>query len=321
MIRLIGAELNRLRSRRLTLILALAVIAVVALFQVAVVQAVTPPSAADVAAAQAGYEQDHQEWVQNHDAYVQQCLDSGGTEDQCTYPEPTKEQYGLTPATFGSVVGAGVSIAVVVAMLAGYLVAASSIGAEYSTGALGNWLTFVPRREQVYAAKVAALAIGSAALGLVAGGLMVGLAAIVTSVIGQPLTGAGAAVATAGRGIPVVVFASLIGFCIAMLTRHTVAALGALVGYGLLVLGLTIVSYLITPISLLKPWQIETNVRAFLNHGQTYAVYERVVTAQGVNIQSVERTLGFGAASAYLAVVLAVFLVVTLLVFRRRDVT
>ncbi len=321
MIRLVGAEVNRLLSRRLTLILTLAVLAVVALFQIAVVQGVTPPSAEQVAAARQGYEQDLKNWQDNHDAMVQQCLDSGYSKSDCVYPEPTEADYGLTPTPFDQIVKLGVGFAAAAAVLAGFVLAASFIGAEYSSGSLGNWLTFVPRRDKVYAAKVAALAMGTAVLGVLAELLMVGAAAIITSIIGQPLTGIGGVVAMAARSIPAVVFAALVGFCIAMLTRHTVAALGVLLGYGLLVLGLNIVTYLAPALGVLKRWQLETNIQAFVAYGYTYTTYRQTVTAQGVSLEPVDHVLGFGAASAYLAVVLIALLAVTLLVFRRRDVT
>ncbi|HET9650061.1 MAG TPA: hypothetical protein VFP34_17785 [Microlunatus sp.] len=321
MIRLIGAELNRLASRRLSLVLAAAVVVVVALFQVAVAQAVAPPSAAQVAVARQGFEQDRQQWQQNHEQWQQQCLDQGGSEAECVIPEPSEADYGLAPTPYGDIVGAGVTFAVVMAMLAAYVISASFMGAEYSTGSLGNWLTFVPRRERVYAAKVVALVIGSGALGALAGLLMVGGAAIVTSVQGQPLTGIGGVTAAAARGVPVVVFAALMGFGIALLTRHTVAALGALLGYGLLVLGLSIVSYLVPVLSLLKRWQLETNILAFVNHGHAYQVVERVISAEGVSLQAASRTLAFAPAGTYLAAVLVVMLAIALLVFRGRDVT
>jgi ABC-2 type transport system permease protein len=154
----------------------------------------------------------------------------------------------------------------------------------------------------------------------VAGALMVGLAAMVTVIIGQPLTGAGDVVATAARGVPLVIWASLIGFCAAMLTRHTVAALGVLLGYGLLYIASTILGSLIPTVSRLAPWRLETNIQAFLSYGTDYDVYRRTVTDAGVDYESVSHHLGFGAASAYLAVVLLAVLAVTLLVFRRRDV-
>ena len=42
-------------------------------------------------------------------------------------------------------------------MFAAFLVGASFIGAEYSTGSLANWLTFVPQRLKVYGSKVIAV--------------------------------------------------------------------------------------------------------------------------------------------------------------------
>jgi ABC-2 type transport system permease protein len=321
MIRLVGAEVNRLLSRRLTLILTLAVLAVVALFQIAVVQGVTPPSAEQVAAARQGYEQDRKDWQENHEAMRQQCLAQGYSEDECVIAEPTESDYGLTPTPFDQIVKLGVGFSAAAAVLAGFLLAASFIGAEYSSGSLGNWLTFVPRRDKVYAAKVAALAMGAVVLGILTELLMVGAAVIITSIIGQPLTGIGGVVAMAARSIPAVVFAALVGFCIAMLTRHTVAALGVLLGYGLLVLGLNIVTYLVPTLGVLKRWQLETNIQAFVAHGYTYTTYRRTVTAQGVSLDPVDHVLSFGAASAYLAIVLIALLTLTLLVFRRRDVT
>ena len=116
-------------------------------------------------------------------------------------------------------------------------------------------------------------------------------------------------------------FAALVGFCIAMLTRHTVAALGALLGYGLLVLGLNIVTYLVAGAQRTEA----------LAAGDQHPGFRRLRLhvhdvrpdrhRAGRDFQPVDHALGFGAASAYLAVVLIALLAVTLLVFRRRDVT
>ena len=73
MIRLLWAELNRLRSRRFTLIALLAVFLALAAFQLVVNDEVTPPSAAEQARYQALYEEAHRDWVANHQAYEQQC--------------------------------------------------------------------------------------------------------------------------------------------------------------------------------------------------------------------------------------------------------
>ena len=106
-----------------------------------------------------------------------------------------------------------------------------------------------------------------------------------------------------------------------MLTGYTVAALGALLGYGIVIVGLNILSFVVPALSLLKPWQVETNISAFLMHDAQYYVVERVVTEDGVAVQQVARTLTFEASSGYLAVLLVALLAVSFLVFRRRDVT
>ena len=204
MIRLVGAEVNRLLSRRLTLILTLAVLAVVALFQLAVVQAVTPPSAEQVAAARQGYEHDLKNWQDNHERHGSAVPGlTAAPKSDCAYPEPTEADYGLTPTAVRPDRQAGRRASLRRRpSWPGICSAASFIGAEYSSGSLGNWLTFVPRRDKVYAAKVAALAMGTAVLGVLAELLMVGAAAIITSIIGQPLTGIGGVVAMAARSIP-----------------------------------------------------------------------------------------------------------------------
>ena len=67
MIALLGAELNRLRSRRITLVTLLVVVLGAGLFQFAVNSAVTPPSGAEVAQGRAQYEEALRDYEQNKD--------------------------------------------------------------------------------------------------------------------------------------------------------------------------------------------------------------------------------------------------------------
>lgn len=62
MIRLIGAELARLRARRIGWLGVLATLVVVGLFQILVVGQVTPPTAAERAEAQRYYDQSVREY-------------------------------------------------------------------------------------------------------------------------------------------------------------------------------------------------------------------------------------------------------------------
>ena len=122
--------------------------------------------------------------------------------------------------------------------------------------------------------------------------------------------------------MPVACLAGAAGFTFALLTRHTVAALGIALGYVVVsaVVG-TLASNAEGPLGWLPPWLPENNVAAFLEHGTTYYQFVQTVTPQGVSGDSVEKHLSFGHSAAYWAVVLVVAVVSGALVFRRRDVT
>jgi ABC-2 type transport system permease protein len=180
----------------------------------------------------------------------------------------------------------------------------------------------VPRRLTVYGSKAVAVALASAVGGAVASFLMLGLVALLTRVNGGGLTGLGDAAGTAGRAVPIAVLAGVAGFVFALLTRHTVAALGIALGYVVTSAVLsTIAANADGPLGWLPPWLPENNVTAFLEHGTTYQQYVQTVTAQGTSGDSVEKHISFGHSAVYWAVLLVVAVVSAALVFRRRDVT
>jgi len=319
--RLVLAELRRLASRRMSWLAALLLLLAVALFQLLVVSEVSPPTAEEVAQNQQYLEEAQRDWRENHEQYEKDCLDEGLPADQCVYPEPTPADYGLEPTPFADIAEISVTLAAFLALLASYLVAASSIGAEYTTGSLANWLTFVPQRGRVFAAKLVAVVLTSATLAAVVNFVMLGLVAVETRAYGGALTGAGDVAATAGRGVAVAALAGLLGFCVALLTRHTVAALG-------LVLGYLVVAFVLRPLSItvpalqgLPPWMPDHNLLAFLQHGETYFLEIETATAQGSEYSQVERHITFGHSAVYWLVVAVVVVAGSALVFRRRDVT
>ena len=324
MIRLIGAELRRLASRRMTLVTGIVLLLAVGLFQLLVVQEASPPSAAEVAEQRQFFEQAHDDWERNHDANVKECLAQGESQANCDmyYAEPTPADFALTATPFDQIAEIAMFLAAFLAMLAAYLVGSSFIGAEYSTGSLANWLTFVPQRLRVYASKLLAVALASAVGGAVISFLVLGLAAVITKAYGGALTGAGRYAAVGGRAVVLAVIAGVLGFVLALVTRHTVAALGAVLGYLLVstVLG-GLAQNADGPLHWLPPWLPENNVQAFLMHGSTYQQYRQTVTAEGTSGDSIERHITFGHSALYWLVVLAVAAVGAALVFRRRDVT
>lgn len=325
MIRLVRAELRRLTSRRMTLITAIVLLVAVALLGIGVNFAVSPPSSADVAEQRQYYEQAHHEWEQqDHDQQLQDCMSNGDSREDCeSYTgEPKPEDYALTASSLVDVGDYVMVAAAVVAMLASYLVAASSIGAEYTSGALANWLTFVPRRLQVYGSKLIAVVLGSALVGAVVTFLVLGLAALLTRLHDGSLSGVDHLAAMGGRAVVLTAAAGVLGFVLALVTRHTVAAVGAVLGY-------LVVSTVLGGLSFnadgffrgVPPWLAENNARAFLQHGLDYTQYRDVTAADGTNTESVERHITFGHSAVYWLVVVVVAVVGAALVFRRRDVT
>jgi ABC-2 type transport system permease protein len=320
---LLLAELGRLRSRRLAWVAMVGILLAVGLLQVAVYQTVKPLSAAELEQGQQQYQQAMQEYEQNQAGYeegAKQCVASGSTPEQCD-PKPKPEQYTYrTPVSFADISNVAVTVAVFLSALAILFVAASFIGAEYSSGALANWLSFIPERGKVFASKLLAIVLAAAAVSFVASALTIGLAALLSRAAGAEVTGVGKLFEMSGRGVVIGVIGAVIGFVLAMLTRHTIAAAGTVLGYLLVSFVLTILSQVILSLQAIKPWLPQYNVLAFLNHGYTYDKYVNTVTDQGMSQEAVERTITFGHSAGYWSVLIAVSIAGTFLVFRRRDV-
>jgi ABC-2 type transport system permease protein len=319
--RLVVAELRRLGSRRLTWIAAVLLLLGVGLFQLLVSSEVSPPSATEVAQNQRYLKEARQDWRENHVELEQECRDSGTPADQCAYPEPSEADYGLAPTPFADIAGIAVTLSALLALFASYLVSASSIGAEYTSGAIANWLTFVPERLKVFGSKLVAVVVLSAVLGAVTTFAMLGLVAGVTRFYGGDLTGLGDLAATSGRAVVLVVLAGVAGFCIGLVSRHTVAALGVVLGYLIVGSVLRPLSTTVPALQWLPPWLPDYNLLAFLEHGTTYLLQTSTTTIEGTEYSEVEKHLSFGHSAAYWSVLLVVAVVGAALVFRRRDVT
>jgi ABC-2 type transport system permease protein len=321
MIRLLRAEINRLRSRRFTMITLIGVLLVLAIFQLQVNSDLSPPSAEAVAANEAQFERDLKDWEEHHEEWEQECADAGVPREQCAGAPPSRQDYGLEPAPFAEVAQIGQFLTIYLTGLAMFLVAASFIGAEFATGAIANWLSFLPRRGRVFASKLITIVGFSLLFSALASAFVLGMAVLLTSLHGGDVTTLRPWLALGGRGVTVAGSLAVIGFCVGSMTRHTAAALGVLLGY------LFVWFIRSGPLSQfewaarLTRWSPEGNLAAIVENGHTYGVPVRTLTEGGVSIEYVERTLSLAHGVAYWAVLLAVVIVAALLLFRRRDVT
>jgi len=243
--------------------------------------------------------------------------------EQIKGPEvPTLQDIGLVPPVADAITtGIAQAGAHLLAFLA-FVLGASFIGAEFTTGAMGNWLTFQPRRVRVALSKLAAAGIGAAAL---VGGamLLTVLGARMVAVVNRPgddlvlpdpdpLTDSVPQLVL--RVVALAVASGILGAALGLVLRHTAAIVGVLLGYGVVVELMATQAFFQ---GRLRPWVLSTNIEGFLGKGTTYLAE----TCTQVGCEFTQHTLTYTHAWVYLLAVTSAAAVVGVLVFRRRDVT
>jgi ABC-2 type transport system permease protein len=318
--RLIWAEVTRLLSRRFTGIALIGLLLGLGGFQLVVNDALSPLTGAQLAAAQSGYEQAHKDWVDNHEKYEQDCRDTGGTPEECAYPEPTLSEFRVEPTPFKEVAPTALELSTALVALVAFMIAASFIGAEYSSGSIANWLTFIPRRGHVFWSKLLTLVGFAALLGAFGAAVMLATALALARLYGSRIESLPELAEMGGRSVLVAVGLAMLGFCIGLVTRHTAGAIGVLLGYGVVwflrmgILGEQPWTQRMTP------WTPDGNLAAIVEHGFTYSVPVERVTSDGVDIDFVQHTVSLTHGAIYWSVLLALVVLGSLLIFRRRDV-
>ncbi|MEL7974250.1 ABC transporter permease subunit [Isoptericola sp. F-RaC21] len=201
-----------------------------------------------------------------------------------------------------------------------FVLGVSFVTAETSSGALGMWLTFEPRRRRVFWSKAAAAGIG--AVPLTALGVAATVAAVYAVYAGFGTLGdltASRWVEIAELGGRVVVAGAafaMIGVALGALFRNAAAAIGA--GAVLAVLG--VVASGVADAA--QRWNPAVNLTAWIEGG---AVYSHPVCAPAesgvVECPWVEEAVSQTQGGLYLLALTVVLLLVSVLVFRRRDVS
>lgn len=336
-LRLARVELSRLLHRRAVLVLIGVCLVMPVVIGVSVALDTRPPSAAQVAEAEQQLERDR-----NDPAYEEQidyCIENpeewgvSGTdeeiEERCRKQnEPQLDWYlyssQLDLAT-ESDAGSGIGLAVLLC-LAMLLAGTTFTGADWGSGSVSNQLLFEPRRARVWFAK--ALAVSATAILLavvVMSSYWLALNALAAS---RDLPSGGAllldCLQMGWRVAAVAGLAALVGFALTTLFRSTVATVGILFGISLaggIVLGLLGVS---------DRWNPAVNVAAVVADGAQYYAevpcspeqVEEMGGGSGEDFGSCaeERTLPFSQGAGFLGTTVAGACLLSLLVFRRRDV-
>jgi hypothetical protein len=203
--------------------------------------------AAAYAQGQAVADQNWQQAVQATDQYKTQCEQahqSGSTSDQfpqdcATIEAPPHDSFraeDYLPSSFNFRSGFAGTMTVFAGILAlvTFIIGASFVGAEWTSGGMMNLLLWRPRRLQVYFTKMGTLLGGVLAVGVVlAGGWTAAFWGVATlrGSTAKLTPGFWQSIAlTEARGLALVLVATAIGFTLASIGRHTAIALGVAAG-------------------------------------------------------------------------------------------
>lgn len=320
MIRLLGVELTRFRSRRAVALLLLAGVLITA-----VIAGATAWNTRGVSESELRYAQElaqseaEQPSFQEELADCQQNADDWGvTVDECediVLPSASwyldRSPLDLERERTNSALGA----ATVLAGLA-IMIGATFAGADWASGSMSNQLLFEPRRARMWLAKAIVVVLGTALLALVAlSALWAFYSAVVSA---RDLTTTGDALGPIRgdvlRAVAVCAAAGLGGLALSMFFRSTVATVA--VTFVVTVAGEILLNLL--PIEGRMRFSPSLNLMAVLQDGaETYDSSLRCDPTVG-DCGMLQVSLAGGA--AYLGVLLAVVALVSLWSFRRRDV-
>lgn len=325
--RLLRAELGRLAARRFTRVAAVLAVLGYLLTIGLIWHGHDRVSAADVARATAQRDQQ----IVEFNTEAEKCQRAATTEQQradCPQPATAEEfpydqflrAYPLQPYQLDDY---ALAVGVGVAMLA-FLLAATFIGAEWSSKNLIAWLFWEPRRLRVMAAKLIVLLAAVLTLAVLAQLVWFASAKVLLHYRGLPVSSLGPQAAhfwshfvqAQSRAAALSLVTALLGFGLASLMRNSAAALGVAFVYFAVVE--SVVRWLNPD---LQPYLLTTNIAAWIaEHGITvygkevYDPQQGFVTARAIHVSTLHGGLT-------LLVCTALVTALALAVFARRDLS
>jgi len=343
-VRLVRAELARLSARRFTRIGLLGLLVVIGLITVGIAASAHKPTEADRVKAHADAQRYRAE-AQIQYENCRQGMDAAGpsaspaaTAGPGSKPlppnsdcsdiiahQPTDED--LLPHTFTLVRDAPELYRALGALLAlfGFAVGASFIGAEWSSGGVMTLLVWRPRRAALWLGKLASLLLGVLGVGVVLSTLWYAAMWVIATQRGitAGLTpGALTSLAlTDARSVGIGLAAAVVGYSIAFLGRNTATALGAAIGWVVIFeIGGRIVAA-ITQAVRPERWYLSSYLLAWLEKEARFEDFARCRDVVDASCSPVEWSITLRQATPVLGVGMLLVALISLVIFRRRDVT
>lgn len=332
---LLRAEWRRLFTRRLTTVMMAVTILMLTLAGLAVAAHSHPHTPATLAHAQAFIAGQR---AQNLD----QCLadarsgsagpdgEPAPTEAQCQRQaelfQPSVEEFQGYQFTFRRDMSTMLVLLGGLVALFGFVVGASFVGVEWSSGAMATVLVWHPRRVRLLAGKLTALLLGVLTLCAVTS---IAFTAAMWAVArtrgdGGHLT-PGLLTSLALRDVRVLALAlacAAAGFAVASYGRHTAAALGTAIGYVVVVEVTLRIALSAAHIARPQRFFLTSYMLAWLDNTTTYAEQATCpVSRFGPRCQPTTWSIGAGHGAVLIGAILAATLVAAVVALRRRDVT
>ncbi|MGB2567518.1 ABC transporter permease [Micromonospora citrea] len=334
--KLVRAEVERLLARRFVQLMVVLLGFAFVVTTVTTVLGSHQPSASEVAAARAqvaeairGLEVEHQRCLRIKAGEIP--LDEAGyVPADCSELDPALQErlpvvadYLSGVFVFGQQAEPLLYFLIAFLLLFGFLVGASYIGADITSGGVVNLLLWRPRRLTVLGTKLGALTGVVAVLSVAATVVYLGTFWVIGQTAGLPGQMDGPfwqnLGAIWGRGVALVLLASALGFGIATLGRHTSAALGAVAAYAVVwELGARVV-FEILDVARVDQLMLSTYVGAWLT-GRV-ELYDDVVCSDGpgFGLCTGSYTITWVPALVVLLALVGAVTVSAFAVFRRRD--
>jgi ABC-2 type transport system permease protein len=332
---LLRAEWRRLFTRRLTRLMMVVTLLILALAGYAVAAHSRPHTPATLAHARAFIAGQRQQNLELCLADAKSKLggpdgEPAPTEADCRQLaeqfQPSVEEFQGYQFTFRR--DASTLLVLLGGLLAlfGFVVGASFIGTEWSSGGMATVLVWRPRRVRVLAGKLAALLLGVLTFGAATSVLWTAamwLIARTRGGVGELSAGLLTSLALRdARALALALACATAGFAIASYARHAAAALGTALGYVVVIE--VVLRIVLSAAHIARPerYFLTSYVFAWLNNTMTYTL-EGTCTAppRFGRCEPTSWSIGTTQSALLISVITATTLAAALLALRRRDVT
>lgn len=330
---LVKAELRRLLSRRFVRVLTILLIGVFGITIFVTMGSSRTPTADDWYSARLTATSENQvrqqiyrECLSAHEADAS-VVERAKFPDRCEYAEAQPEDFLYDTYVFRKSIKPLIGFLAAYLALFGFLIGATFVGAELSSGGMTNLLLWRPRRGQVLGAKLGVLlgAVGifSVLFSAVYIGTFYGIAQATGYVGSLDSAFLSDMYLTAVRGLALVLVVTACAFGVATLGRHTATSLGLATAYVVVWEGGARLMMELLNANAPDPWFLSTYVGAWMTG--KLSLYQRY----GGPCMDVATGDSFDCSNSYviywwhgaivLAALLAVFVGGAFAVFRRRD--